>query len=147
MCVYIPEDFYTKYMLPLEGKVNWSLVAREGFRQEALRLREAEDHSEPENTANVSVSGVAPNEATSCTDTSPSVLTDYEGVVFNGFLRNPSYAYELGSSKGENAIPPLILAEFQGRYVIVRGVLGPRFLQVHHIRPVDPQKDQTISPR
>lgn len=40
--IYIPYEFYVEFMEPLEGKVNWSQIARTSFKQEALRLRGAD---------------------------------------------------------------------------------------------------------
>lgn len=140
-------------MLPLEGKVNWSQVARESFKAEALRLREPDTCSPCSNADTQAVSSVdltlLRNDVASilrlltASSTTPAVSTSADiaqesveiiGTLVAGTVHTDDVVFTLKNTKGDK-FPTTGFSSFEGRLVKVTGILtSDNCIRVNHMQ-------------
>ncbi len=148
--VYIPVDFYEEYMLPLEGKANWSQIARDSFKAEALRLREPDNCSQPTQPDTLEVSLVEWTrlredvnkilrilESTNIPATPAPVLqesVEIIGTLVAGTVHTDAVVFTLKNTKGDK-FPTTGFSSFEGRLVKVTGSLtSDNCIHVSHMQ-------------
>lgn len=143
-------------MKPLEGKVNWSQIARDGFKREALRLlntdncysEQCEDSKDTSKYDNASIhekldkllQALASLQTTPTTPEAPPTPSPIKqeslvviGTLIQGSLITSNGNFKLNNSKGDK-FPNAGLAPFERKQVKITGALTEdSCLRVQHI--------------